>query len=180
MNLEEMKTRVYSLIEEYSEDADDLTEDEDLALKMNGVISQIQSELASFRKIVKGTTLNVSKGQEMSLKDIDKEAKQLKIIKGVDYSLIGDIITFEEDGTAKVYYYKQPKKITPDTPDSYKFEIDDDLLEVMPYGVAADLLKSDVSSQYGTIYEARYRELKNALDPRYSESAFEITGGYEV
>ena len=30
MTLEEMKIKVYSVIEEYSEDADDLTEDEDL------------------------------------------------------------------------------------------------------------------------------------------------------
>ena len=180
MTLEDMKTRVYQLIEEYSEDADDLTEDEDLATKINGVISQIQSDLANFRKIQKDVTLNVSSGQEMYLKDIDKQAKQLKIIKGVDYDVIGDKITFNEEGTANVYYYTQPKIITPDTPDNYKLELDDDLLEIMPYGVAADILKSDVSSQYGAIYEARYRELKNIIDPRRSESAFEMTGGFKV
>ena len=35
MTLEEMKTKTYSLIEEYSENEDDLTEDSDLSTKMN-------------------------------------------------------------------------------------------------------------------------------------------------
>ena len=53
MTLEEMKIKVYSLIEEYSEDAAELTEDEDLAAKMNSVINQIQNELTRFKKIPK-------------------------------------------------------------------------------------------------------------------------------
>jgi hypothetical protein len=175
-----MKQKVYSLIEEYSEDADDMTEDEDLALKMNSVINQIQNELARFKKIPRDTTLEVSEGQEIALNDIDKDIYQLGVIRGVDYDTMNDKVIFNEDGEAKIYYYKYPKQITSETPDSYKFELSTDVLEIMPYGVAADLLKSDVSSQYGTIYEARYRELKNALDPRYGTSAVEITGGFKV
>ena len=73
MTLEEMKQKVYTLIEEYSEDATDLTEDEDLALKINGVINSIQNELTRFKKIPKDVTLTVSSGQEMYFKDIDKD-----------------------------------------------------------------------------------------------------------
>ena len=83
MTLEEMKQKVYSLIEEYSEDAADLTEDEDLALKMNSVINQIQNELTRFKKIPKDTSINVSSGQEMYLKDIDKDLYQLMNIRMV-------------------------------------------------------------------------------------------------
>lgn len=50
MTLEEMKIKTYSLIEEYNEDSDDLTEDNDLATKMNSVINQIQNEICRYKK----------------------------------------------------------------------------------------------------------------------------------
>ena len=50
MTLEEMKIKTYSLIEEYNEDSDDLTEDNDLAIKMNSVINQIQNEICRYKK----------------------------------------------------------------------------------------------------------------------------------
>ena len=50
----------------------------------------------------------------------------------------------------------------------------------MPYGVAGDLLKSDVSNQYGQIYSQRYAELKSQLDPRYSLGSIYIEGGIDV
>lgn len=180
MTLEEMKRKVYTLIEEYSDDAAELTEDEDLALKMNHVINQIQNELTRFKKIPKDITLNVSSGQEMYFKDIDKDLYQLMNIRGVSFNIMNDKVFFEENGEAKIFYYKYPKQITSETEDSYKFELSNDLLEIMPYGVAGDLLKSDVSSQYGAIYSARYREMLQTLDPRYGTGMIEITGGINV
>ena len=180
MTLEEMKIKVYSLIEEYSEEAAELTEDEDLAAKMNSVINQIQNELTRFKKIPKDVSLNVSEGQEMYFKDIDKDMYQLMNIRGVSTDVMNDKIFFNENGTAKVFYYKYPKQITNETDDSYKFELSTDLLEIMPYGVAGDLLKSDVSSQYGAVYSARYREMLQTLDPRYGTGMIEITGGISV
>ena len=180
MTLEEMKTRVYQLIEEYSDEADDLTEDEDFAAKINIVIDQVQNQLTRFKKIPKYAELNVTEGQTMTLGSIDKEFYQLDLIRGVDYDIKNDRIKFLEDGTAEVYYFKYPKKITPDTENTYKFELTNDLLEIMPYGVAADLLKSDVSSQYGAVYEARYRELLNSLDPRYGTGSIELVGGIKI
>ena len=180
MTLEEMKQKVYALIEEYNEDANDLTEDEDLAAKINFVINQIQNELARIKKITGYATLNVKEGREISYKDIDSMLYQLNNIRGVDYDTMADRITFNEDGTAKIYYYKYPKQINNDTDDSYKFELSTDVLEIMPYGVAADLLKSDVSSQYGSIYAARYREMVQQLDPRYGTGAVQFDGGAEL
>lgn len=180
MTLEEMKHKVYSLIEEYSEDAADLTEDEDLASKINGVINSIQNELTRFKKIPKDVTINVSSGQEMYFKDIDKDLYQLMNIRGVSTDILNDKIFFNEDGEAKIFYYKYPKQITNETDDSYKFELPTDLLEIMPYGVAGDILKSDVSSQYGAVYSARYREMLQTLDPRYGTGIIEITGGINI
>lgn len=180
MTLEEMKQKVYAMIEEYSEDEDDLTEDEDLAAKMNTVINQIQNELARYKKIPAYTSLNVTEGQEMKYSDIDNMLYQLNNIRGVDYDTMADRIIFNEDGEAKIYYYKYPKQIDMDTDDDYKFELSTDVLEIMPYGVAADLLKSDVSSQYGSIYAARYRELLNQLDTRYGTGTVSLDGGIGV
>lgn len=180
MTLEEMKIKVYSLIEEYSEDADELTEDEDLALKMNSVINQVQNELARFKKIEEYTTLEGSKGSVIDFKDIDNNLYQLNVVKGLDVEIIGQKIKFNETGTAEVYYYKYPTQIDIDTDDSQELDLSIDVLEIMPYGVAADLLKSDVSSNYGRIYAERYREMKNELDPRYALGSVYIDGGIEV
>ena len=50
----------------------------------------------------------------------------------------------------------------------------------MPYGVAADLLKSDVSSEYGAVYATRYESMKQELDPRYALPMISIEGGVKV
>lgn len=180
MTLEEMKIKVYSLIEEYSEDADDLTEDEDLALKMNSVINQIQNELARFKKIEEYTTVEGTEGSVIDFKDVDDNLYQLNIVRGLNCEIIGQKIKFNETGTAEVYYYKYPTQIDIDTEDSQELDLSIDVLEIMPYGVAADLLKSDVSSNYGQIYAERYRELKNELDPRYTLGSVYVDGGIEV
>jgi hypothetical protein len=180
MTLGEMKQKVYALIEEYSEDNDDLTEDEDLAGKFNFVANQIQNELCRFKKIPEFTELNVTEGQTMNFNEIDKDLYQLDLIRGVEYDIKNNRIKFDEDGTAEIHYFKYPKNIEAETEDEYKFELTNDLLEIMPYGIAADLLKSDVSSQYGSVYAARYREMLQNLDPRYGTGTIEFTGGMEL
>lgn len=178
MTLEEMKAKVYKLIEDYSDEEDDLTEDEDYAAKINDVINQIQNEVARIKKIPVNTTIEVKKDQIMKFTDIASDLYQLSTIKDVEYEINLDTITFLEDGTARVFYYKYPKRITEETEDeAYKFELTQDALEVVPYGVAADLLKSDVSSQYGAVYANRYREMLNQLDPRYATQEVYINGG---
>jgi hypothetical protein len=180
MTLEEMKQKVYALIEEYSEDAENLTEDEDLALKMNSVINQVQNELARMKKIEAYTTVEATEGETINFKDIDDMFYQLNIVKGLDCEIIGQMIKFNESGTAEVYYYKYPTQINDDTDDSQEFDLSIDALEIMPYGVAADLLKSDVSSNYGQIYENRYRQMINELDPRNSMGSVYIEGSINI
>ena len=50
MTLEEMKQKIYSMIEEYNEDADELTEDEDLA----ALVTCTPIGINTHRLIVKG------------------------------------------------------------------------------------------------------------------------------
>lgn len=180
MTLEEMKIKIYSMIEEYSEGADNLTEDEDFALKINSVINQIQNEICRIKKLPAYVTKEVEEGQELLFTDIAKDIYQLNIVKGVDTDTLSDRIICNETGTAKIYYYKYPEQIDIETEDDFEIKLSIDVLEIIPYGVAGDLLKSDVSSQYGTIYSARYKELLQQLDPRYNANSVYIDGGVTV
>lgn len=180
MTLEEMKQKTYSLIEEYSEDADELTEDEDLSAKMNSVINQIQNELARIKKIEEYTEITGEKGDIVNFSDIDEQFYQLNIVKGVDVDIIGQRIKFNESGTAEIYYYRYPKQIDDESDDSEELELSTDCLEIMPYGIAADLLKADVSNNYGQIYAQRYLELKQGLDPRYALGSLYIDGSVDI
>lgn len=179
MNLELFKAKVYSLIEEYNEEEEDLTEDPDLALKMNHVINQIQNELARFKKLPAVKTMAVEKDQEITLTDIDKDIYQLNIIRNVEADIIGDNIIFNEEGNARIYYYVYPKQINADTEDDFIFDLPTDVMEIAVYGVAGDLLKSDVSSNYGAVYSARYREMVQELDPRLSLGSVYISEAIE-
>lgn len=180
MTLEEFKVKVYSTIEEYSEDADELTEDEDLALKMNSCINSIMNEMSRFKKIDAYTTLEVNEGDNLAMKDIAADMYQLNLIRGVDYETIQNRVLFNEKGTAQVYYYKYPEQITNDTENDYVFELDIEALEIMVYGVAGLLLASDISNNYGQIYTNMYREKINTLDSRRTMPNVYLSGGINI
>lgn len=178
MTLTEMKKKVLRLIEEINPKSELLTDDPDIANKINDVINQIQNELARIKKIPGRDELEVEKDEEYDLSDIDRNIYQLNIVTGVENTIIGNTIIFKQSGTAKVYYYKYPKQITFDTVgDDFKFELSTDVLEIMPYGIAGDLLKSDPSTQYGQVYSNRYEQLKQQLDPRYHTGSISFEGG---
>lgn len=175
MTLQEMKKKVLSLIEEISPDNELLTDDPDISAKINYVINQVQNELARIKKISARDEMTVNEDDEVDMTEIDKLFYQLNIIRGVEYQIVGDTIIFCESGTAKIFYYKYPKQITEDTvDDEYKFELSTDALEIMPYGVAGDLLKSDISANYGQVYSNRYEQMIQRLDPRYHTGSIYI------
>lgn len=178
MTLEEMKKKTLRLIEEISNNTN-LTEDLDIANKINDVINQVMFELCRYKKLPAYEKIEVTKNEELEVTDLDN-FYQLKSIQGVSYELLGNTIIFLETGIATIQYYKFPKRITEKNEQNYKFELTDDVLEIMPYGIAADLLKSDVSNQYGKIYESRYQELKQMLDPRYNTGSITIEGGIDI
>lgn len=168
MTLTEMKKKVLRLIEEINPDSEYLTDDPDIAEKINDVINQVQNELARIKKITAKDEMEVKEDEEVDFNEIDKNIYQLNIVRGVENEIVGETIIFKGSGTAKIYYYKYPTQITYDTvDDDYKFELSTDVLEIMPYGVAADLLKSDISASYGNVYSQRYETMLQRLDIRY-------------
>lgn len=186
MTLSEMKKKVLALIEELNPDSELLTDDPDIASKLESVITQIMFEMARFKKIPDYVEMEVSEGDIIRFEDItdetDYEVYQISVIRGVEYDMKaqGTVIKFLESGTAEIEYFRYPTRITEKNRAKYTFELSDDVLEIMPYGIAGDLLKSDISSDYGKIYSQRYEELKQLLDPRYGTGAVYIDGGVDL
>lgn len=181
MTLEEMKKKVLSLIEEIELSEPSFTKDPDIEAKLPYVINQIQYELSRVKKIPDYIELDVKENNLIRFKDITTkyEIYQLDIVKGIEYEYKaqGTIIKALEDGKAEVEYFRYPTRIDEKTENTFEFELSSDVLEVMPYGVAADLLKSDVSNAYGNVYAQRYQQMKQELDIRYNTGSIEFEGG---
>lgn len=180
MTLKEFKESVFSFIEEHDASVKNLTKDIDIADKINAVINSKMHEIMRYKKITGKEKIEVKEGQEIEITDIDKNCYQIRKITGVDYEQEDKFITFNEEGTAIIYYNKYPKTITRETADDYKFEVDIEALEIMKIGVAADLLKTDVSNKFGQIWDNEYQRLLQTLDSRKTTGTITIMGGVDI
>ena len=187
MTLEEMRKKYLGLIEEVNPDSEQHTDDPDIAAKQNEVVNQVMFELARIKKIPKYVELEVTEGDVIEFAHIEKkcgyEIYQVAKFGGVlnDPKANGTIFKVLESGTAEIECFVYPERITEKTKaKAYEFEMSADVLEIMPYGVAADLLKSDVSAEYGAIYASEYKEKLQRLDPRYSTGSIYISGGVMI
>ena len=171
------------MIEELNPNSELLTDDPDIATKFNDVTNQIMFELARMKKIPKYVEIAVNKGDTVEFADIERECGyeiyQISLVSGVNFSskANGTVLKILESGTAEIDVFVYPERITAKTNDDYEFELSADALEIMPYGIAGDLLKSDVSTEYGTIYSTRYESMLQRLDPRFQMTSIFIEGG---
>ena len=203
MTLKEMKIKTFSLIEEYYPEKSNLAEDSDVLNKINGVVNQIQLDLMKYRKLNASYEVTITKedSKTINLKDLLDDIYQLnKLVfdKDIEYEMPNDetiILLDNYEGLFTIYYYKYPtlvdvlfKDSTPETleqdrlkeDETYKFELDLDLLEIMPYGIAKDLLKMDMISNYGKYFQEEYERLKSQIDPRRNNASVMISGGIDV
>lgn len=186
MTLKEMMRKTLGLIEELSPNNPNLTEDPDIATKHKDTINQVMFELARIKKIPKYVEMEVAEGDIVDFSDIEKECGyevfQVNLFGGVSNipKASGTVYKIMESGTAEIDISVYPERITSTTKDTYEFELSADALEIMPYGIAADLLKSDVSAEYGSVYATRYESLKQMLDPRYQMTSITIEGGVSI
>jgi hypothetical protein len=187
MTLLELKKKVLALIEELNPNNELLTDDPDISAKINEVINQVMFELVRIKKLPKYVEISVNAGDIIEFGNIESacgyEIYQLGTVGGVKYTpkANGKVLKILENGIAEIDCYVFPERITEKTKDkAYEFELSNDILEIMPYGIAADLLKSDVSAEYGNIYAARYESMKQMLDPRYQTSTIFVDGGYDI
>lgn len=202
MTLKEIKIKVFSLIEEYYPELSGLAEDEDVLNKINGVVNSIQTDLMKYRKIPANQTITIDAENENVItlsKTITDIYQTNKIIlkptletMNKDYEFIDDD-TLEVDpgfrGDIIVYYYKIPAQcqltFNSDAErdaydEEFKFDIDTPLLEIMPYGIARDLLRLDMISSYGSYFERTYNELKSQIDSRRTKGMISFVGGIDI
>ena len=186
MTLFEMKEKILSLVEELNPDSDFLTEDPDIAAKLCHVINQIQFELARMKKLPRFLELPVARGELVDFAAIGRacggEVYQLGNVTGVAYTprADGTVLQMEESGTARIECYVYPTRITGQTEDTFSLELSPDCLELLPYGAAADLLKSDLTAQQGSVYANRYETMLRRLDPRYRVGGIFVEGGVDI
>lgn len=191
MKLKEMKVNTFSLIEEYYPELKNLAEDADVINKINGVVNNVSMELMRIKKIPTSETIKVTNRKTINLKEeIGDEFYQVKNIVGVTgYNMVDDVTMQLPEGFSgeiTFYYYKFPKMVKTLFEDdeerqaedeNFEFDLDADLLHIMPYGIAADLLKMDMISGYGRYFYERYNELKNRIDPRRTSGVIYSEGG---
>lgn len=187
MTLLEMKKKILGLIEELNPNNENLTDDPDIAAKLNDVINQIMFEVARLKKLPKYVEMAVNNGDTITFEDIEKKCGytvyQMSKVSGVMYDGKADntVLKVRESGTMEIDCYVFPERITESTKDrAYEFELSDEVLEIMPYGVAADLLKSDKSTNYGATYKQRYEEMLQRLDYRYATEGIRVEGGVDI
>lgn len=193
MKLKEMKVNTFSLIEEYYPELKNLAEDTDVINKINGVINNVSMELMRIKKIPTSETIKVTNQKTINLKEeIGDEFYQVKNIVGVTgYNMVDDVTMQLPEGFSgeiTFYYYKYPKMVKTLFEDdeerqaedeNFEFDLDADVLHVMPYGIAADLLKMDMISGYGRYFYERYMELKNNINPRRTAGLVYAEGGVD-
>ena len=186
MTYPEMQKKYLGLIEELNPDSEYLTDDPDLATKQIEVTNQVLYELARMKKIPKYAEMEVEAGDVITFAEIEaavgNEIYQLGTVGGAAYEpkAGGTVLKIREAGVLEIDCFVYPERITEKTQKLYEFEVSADVLEIMPYGIAADLLKSDVSTEYGSVYAARYESMLQRLDPRYQGTTVYIEGGVSI
>ena len=198
MTAREMKIKVFSLVEEYYPDQTLLADDQDVQYKINGAINQIQMDLMKYKKIPAKYKKTIKKDSPTLLIDSIPNFYQLNTIPNVEYEVVGDYeikFNIEKDTDVEIYYYKLPElmdlefqasgsktaeQVSAEYDESFDLEIATELQEIMPYGIAADLLKQDMISSYGKYFYERYLEMKNMIDSRKTTSTATVTGGVDI
>ena len=165
MTLSQIKEDAVKLIDEYSNNAN-LTDDEDIRLKLNNLCNLGQIELSLIKKIRRTYEFVIDEESETEYRTIELPDNFMEENRLRYFSSNNSILNYYiQDNKLKVHksclgnfefeYYAKPQEITNDTPDTYELEIDLVAQQVLPYYVASDILKSDVSANY-TAFEAKY------------------------
>lgn len=181
MTYGECKKQILALIEEYTPDNNNYTEDEDIATRLPFLVDLANQELAQTKKIIAtkiyAEISDENKEDKYTSYTLPSDLYQIRNVylldannkKGnSDYYLMGKNKIYINDnnaGQTVVEYYKYPTIINEKTKDSFYLEIDQDAQSVLPYKVANDLLVTDPSADY-TAFATEYQRKLQLLDTR--------------
>lgn len=173
MTFLENKKIFLSLVDEYAPDNQYFTEDDDIPSKVAWLYAPAYQELADEKTSLKMKTIEVTATtgnigyEEFSL----PKCKQVKKVVALDennnkisadYYFLGEKIFISNSKTAKyiIEYIPFLTLIDAETEDDFELEIDQDLQAILPYIVAADLLKTDPSANYKAFEQVLNRKLQ--------------------
>ena len=195
MTLGENKKIALGLIEEYSNINAKLTDDEDISTRLNLVYAPNYQELAQKKKILKTKVL-----KEISDEDVEEgyteytlpsNMYQMKNIIALDENNNKVNADYYQIGKKKIYinnksnyqyvleYYAYPTVIDEETDDDFVLELDQDVLMILPYAVASDILKTDPSADY-TAFLQEYQRKLNELNISLSTPKVVIKQNYRL
>lgn len=201
MTAKEMKIKTFSLIEEYYPERTELADDQDVIYKINGVINSIMLDLMKYRKIPAKYSYELKEDNTSLALSSIPDFYQLNTIPDIEYEVVGnyeivfDIEDIEFPKTINIYYFKYPElmdlefeatetqteeEVSAEYDETFELELEPDILEIMPYGIASDLLKNDMISGYGRYFYERYTELKGLIDSRKTQGMAMISGGIDL
>jgi hypothetical protein len=163
MTLEEGKRKVLMLLDEYSSGGT-ITTDADIDAKMNDFFDTAQKQVCALKPIRKLVELQRVSGQ--TAYDMPADFRKLCCIyrngkRTQRYVWRGGKLIIPESDTAtvEIEYFAFPTTITPDTQNSYVFEVAEDAAQACPFYVASQQLISDLVLDY----QALRNEWVNAL-----------------
>nr|DAN64966.1 MAG TPA: hypothetical protein [Caudoviricetes sp.] len=180
MTYGENKKITLALIEEYSPNMNNKTEDEDIALRLPFLYNLAYKELAMTKKIIATKTYSEISDEQKSDRytsySLPSDLYQIKNImvldednkpSNADYYTVQNKIYINDNskGNTVLEYYRYPQEINEETTDDFYLEIDEDAQGILPYKVADDILKTDPSSDY-TAFATEYQRKLQILDTR--------------
>ena len=181
MTYGESKKQILALIEEYAPNmnANDFTEDGDIALRLPYLFDLAYQELSQNKKIISSKIYPEKEKKEdrYTSYTLPSDLYQIKSVfmmdknnkKGnVDYYTLGKnkiYINDNTEGQTVLEYYKFPQNINEETNDDFYLELDQDAQSVLVYKVASDILKTDPSSDYSS-FATEYQRVLQMLDNR--------------
>ena len=193
MTLGDNKKITLGLIEEYSKANPKLTEDEDISTRLNFVYATNYQELSEKKRILKTKVLKeisdeaVESGYtEYTLPSSMYQMKNIIALDennnkvNTDYYTVGKRKIYINNDSNYQYileYYAYPTVIEEDTDDDFVLELDQDVLMILPYMVASDILKTDPSADY-TAFEVEYRRKLEQLNTSLSTPRATIKQNY--
>lgn len=195
MTLGENKKITLGLIEEYSNANPKLTDDVDIQTRINLLYATNYQELSQKKKILKTKTLKEIADEkfeegytEYTLPSAMYQFKRVIALNDnnqvvdADYYTVGKkkiYISNKSNANYILEYYAYPSIIDEDTDDDFTLELDQDVLFILPYAVANDILKTDPSADYTSFLSDYTRKLEN-LNASNSNTKVVIKPNYRL
>lgn len=165
MTLGDGKRKVFMLLDEYSSGGE-VTEDEDIALKMADFFDMAQKDIVQYQPIVRraSVTLDGSGSQQLPA-DIARVTRiTVNGVRTSRYEVVDGKLLYAAGDTSDLVldYEAEPQRITPNTSDGYEFEVSENAANCLPFFVAGQQVFADLVQDY-TVYYNTYLQMRAAL-----------------